>query len=105
MACSECVRPRSGATRDVRLSAKSRFHRNVRNPVAGFRSHCPGAYVGRTEGSELPKRFIVEIPAGLHLGDGTRKTRTDTVPHFVAGTSVECSRFSIKAKVISIQCN
>src|SRR6266851_3865554 len=102
---SECVRPRIVAARDVRLSAESRFQRNVRKPVTGFRSHCPGAYVCGTEGSELPKRFIVEIPAGLHLGDGTRKTRTDTVPHFVAYTPVECSCFSIEAKVVSVQCD
>src|ERR1700688_2092711 len=102
---SECVRPRIVAARDVRLSAESRFQRNVRKTVTGFRSHCPGAYVCGTEGSELPKRFIVEIPSGLHLGDGTRKTRTNTVPHFVADTSVECSCFSIEAKVVSVQCD
>src|SRR5258708_684326 len=101
----ERVRPRIVAARDVRFSAESRFQRNVRKPVTGFRSHCPGAYVCGTEGSELPKRFIVEIPAGLHLGDGTRKTRTDTVPHFVAYTPVECSCFSIEAKVVSVQCD
>src|SRR6202521_1734979 len=102
---SECVRPRIVAARDVRLSAESRFQRNVRKTVTGFRSHCPSAYVCGTEGSELPKRFIVEIPSGLHLGDGTRKTRTNTVPHFVADTSVECSCFSIEAKVVSVQCD
>src|SRR5258706_9279242 len=58
-----------------------------------------------TEGSKLPKRFIVEIPAGVPLGDGTRETRTDAVPHFVAYTPVECSCFSIKAKVVSVQCD
>src|SRR5258705_2397672 len=103
--CAEGVRPRIVAARDVRLSAESRFQRSVRKPVTGFRSHCPGAYACGTEGSELPKRFIVEIPAGLHLGDGTRKTRTDTVPHFVAYTPVECSCFSIEAKVVSVQCD
>src|SRR5713226_2871761 len=102
---TEGVRPRIVAARDIRLSAESRFQRNVREPVAGFRSYCPCAYVCRTEGSELPKRFIVEIPAGLHLGDGTRKTPTDTVPHFVAYTPVECSCFSIEAKVVSVQCD
>src|SRR5712691_3050419 len=71
----------------------------------GFRSHCPGAYVCGTEGSELPKRFIVEIPARFSLGDGARQTRTDTVPHFVAYTPVECSCFSIEAKVVSVQCD
>src|SRR5229473_1098921 len=101
----ERVRPRIVAARDVRFSTESWFQRNVREMVAGFRSHCPGAYVCGTEGSELPKRFIVEIPAGLHLGDGTRKTRTDTVPHFVADTPVECSCFSIEAKVVSVQCD
>src|SRR5216683_2510289 len=103
--CAEGVRPRIVAARDVRLSAESGFQGNVRKPVTGFRSHCPGAYVCRTEGSELPKRFIVEIPAGLHLGDGTRKAPTDTVPHFVAYTPVECSCFSIEAKVVSVQCD
>src|SRR6266403_6314232 len=58
-----------------------------------------------TEGSKLPKRFIVEIPAAVPLGDGTRETRTDAVPHFVAYTPVECSRFSIEAKVVSVQCD
>src|SRR6266705_933210 len=101
----ERVRPRIVAARDVRLNAESRFQRNVRKPVTGFRSNCPGAYVCGTEGSEVPKRCIVEIPAGLPLGDGTRKTRTDTVPHFVAYTSVECSCFSIEAKVVSVQCD
>src|ERR1700688_2254591 len=100
---SECVRPRIVAARDVRLSAESRFQRNARKTVTGFRSHCPGPYVCGTEGSELPKRLIVEIPVGLPLGDGTRKTRTDTVPHFVADTSVECSCFSIKTNVVSVQ--
>src|SRR5882724_6359496 len=102
---AERVLPRIVATRDVRFSAESRFQRNVRKPITGFRSHCPGAYVCGTEASKLPKRFIVEIPAGLHLGDGTRKARTDTVPHFVAITPVECSCFSIKAKVVSVQCD
>src|SRR5258707_13669595 len=58
-----------------------------------------------TEGYKLPKRFIVEIPAGAPLGDGTRKTCTDTVPHLVAYTPVECSCFSIEAKVVSVQCD
>src|SRR5216683_3959801 len=101
----ERVRPRIVAARDVRFSAESRFQRNVRKTVTGLRSHCPGAYVCETEGSELPKRFIVEVPAGLHLGDGTRNTRTDTVPHFVADTSVECSCFSIKTKIVRVQCD
>src|SRR5229473_1898340 len=103
--CSKCVRPRIVAARDIRLSAESRFQRNVREPVAGFRSYCPCAYVCGTEGSELPKRFIVEIPAWLPLGHGTRKTRTDTVPHFVAYTSVERSCFSIEAEVVSVECD
>jgi len=60
----ERVRPRIVAARDVRLNAESRFQRNVRKPVTGFRSHCPGAYVC---GTKVPnaKRFIVEIPAGF----------------------------------------
>src|SRR5712675_1474280 len=103
--CAEGVRPRIVATRGVRLSAESRFQRNVRKPITGFRSHCPGAYVCGTEGPELPKRFIVEIPAALPLGDGTRKTRTDTVPHFMADAPVECSCFSVEAKVVSVQCD
>jgi hypothetical protein len=53
----------------------------------------------------LPKPFRVEIPTGLYLGDGTRKTRTDTVPHFVTDASIECSCFSIEAKVVSVQCD
>src|SRR6266704_2819427 len=101
---AEGVRPRIVAARDVRLSAESRFQRNGRKPVAGFRSQCPGAYGCGPETSELPKRLIVEIPAGVPLGDRTRKTRTDTVPHFVAYTPVECSCFSIEAKVVSVQC-
>src|SRR5712671_6009160 len=103
--CAEGVRPRIVATRDVRLSAESRFQRNVRKPVTGFRSHCPGAYVCGTEVSELPKCFIVEIPAGVPFGNGTRKTRTDTVPYFMADTPVECSCFSVEAKVVSVQCD
>src|SRR5882724_2135555 len=103
--CAEGVRPRIVATRGVRLSAESRFQRNVRKPITGFRSHCPGAYVCGTEGPELPKRFIVEIPAGVPFGDGTRKTRTDTVPHFMADAPVECSCFSVEAKVVSVQCD
>src|SRR6266700_4881340 len=101
----ERVRPRIVAARDVRLGAESRFQRNVRKPVTGFRSDCPGAYVCVPETSELAKRFIVEIPAGVPLCDGTRKTRTDTVPHFVAYTPGECSCFSIEAKVVSVQCD
>src|SRR5260370_378878 len=101
----ERVLPRIVAARDVRLSAESRFERNVREPVTGFRCHCPGAYVCGTEGSELPKRFIVEIPVGVPLGDGMRETRTDAVSHFVAYTPVECSCFSIEAKVVSVQCD
>src|SRR5882672_4629667 len=97
--CAEGVRPRIVSTRDVRLSAESRFQGNGREPVTGFRCHCPGAYICGTEGSELPKRFIVEIPAGVPLGDGTRKTRTDGVAHFLADASVECGCFSIESKV------
>src|SRR5713101_7678775 len=63
----ERVRPRIVAARDVRFSAESWFQRNVRKTVTGFRCHCPGAYICGTEGSELPKRLIVEIPAGLPL--------------------------------------
>src|SRR6266700_2389661 len=102
---AERVLPRIVATRDVRFSAESRFQRNVRKPITGFRSHGPGAYVCGTEASKLPKRFIVEIPARFSLGDRTRKTRTDTVPHFMADTPVEYSCFSIKAKVVSVQCD
>src|SRR5258708_22838351 len=34
-----------------------------------------------------------------------RETRTDAVSHFVAYTPVECSCFSIEAKVVSVQCD
>jgi hypothetical protein len=102
---SERGRPRIVSTRDIRFNAKSRFQRNVWEPVTGFRCHRPGAYVCGAESSELPKPFIVEIPTGLQLGDETRKTRTDTVPHFVTGASIECSCFSIEAKVVSVQCD
>src|SRR6202008_1041931 len=76
---------------------------DVRKPVTGFRSHGPGAYVCGTEGSELPECFIVEIPAGLPLGDGTRNTRAERVPHFVAYAAVERGGFSIEAEVVSVQ--
>ena len=64
------------AARDVRLSAESRFQWNSRKTIASFRGDRPRPNVSGTEGSELPKRFIVEIPAGVPLGDGTRQTRT-----------------------------
>jgi len=102
---SERVRPRIVSTRDIRFNAESRLQRNVRKAVTGFRCHRPGAYVCGAESSELPKPFIVEIPTGLHLGDGTRKTRTDNVPHFATDASLECSCFSIEAKVVSVQCD
>src|ERR1700739_806398 len=100
---AQCVRPRIVAARDVRFSAESRFKRNIWNPVTGFRGRCPGAYVCGTKCSELPKGYIVAIPAGLPLGDGTRKARTNSVPHFVAATSVECGCVSIEAKIVSVQ--
>ena len=42
---------------------------------------------------------------GFPLRDGTRKTRTDSVSHFVTYTPVECGCLSIEAKVVSVQCD
>src|SRR5258706_10759716 len=101
----ESIRPRIVATGDICLGAESWFQRNVREPVTGFRCHSPCPDICGSEGSELPKGFIVEIPARVPLGDGTRKTRADSVPHFVGDTSVECGCFSIEAKRVSVQCD
>src|SRR6266436_9105576 len=99
----ESIRPRIVATGDVCLGAESWFQRNVREPVTGFRCHSPCPDICGSEGSKLPKRFIVEIPTGFRLSDGTRETRTYTVPYLLADASVECGCFSIEAQVVSIQ--
>ena len=100
---TESIRPGIVAAGDVRLGAESRFQRNGWKPVTGFRCYRPCPDICGSEASELPKRFIVEIPARLRLSDGTRETRTDAVPHFVADASVECGCFSVEAKVVGIQ--
>src|SRR6266851_1217197 len=101
--CAEGVRPRIVSARNVRLRAEAWFERDVRKAVTRFGCHGPGVYVCGTEGSELPKRFIVEIPARLALCGRTRKTGTDTVSHFVTNASVEYRFLSIKAKVVGVQ--
>src|SRR4029077_253668 len=101
---TESIRPRIVTTGDVCLGTESRFQRNGRKPIPGLRRHRPCPDICGYESSELPKRFIVEIPARLRLSDGTREPCTDTVSHFMADTSVECSCFSIEAKIISVQC-
>src|SRR5579864_8395859 len=95
---AECIRPRIVATGDVCLGAESWFQRNGREPVTGFRCHSPCPDICGTEAAKLPKRFVVEIPAGLRLSDGTRETRTNGVPYLLPNTSVECGCFSVETK-------
>src|SRR5216684_7937324 len=99
---TESIRPRIVATGDVCLGAESWFQRNGRKSVTCLRCHSPCADICGTEASKLPKRFMVEIPATLRLSDGTRETRTDTVPHLLADASVEYGCSSIEAKIVSI---
>src|ERR1700758_3363122 len=67
---TESIRPRIVATRDVCLGAESWFQWKGRKPVTGFRCHSPCPDICGTEASKLPKRFVVEIPAGFRLSDG-----------------------------------
>src|SRR5216684_1968688 len=100
---TQSIRPRIVATGDVYLGAESWFERNGRKPVTGFRCHSPCPDICGTEAAKLPKCFIVEIPTGFRLSNGTRETDTDAVTHFVGNTSVECGCFSIEAQVVSVQ--
>src|SRR5258708_3087498 len=100
---TESIRPGIVATGDVCLDAESWFQRNGREPVTGFRCHSPCPDICGTEASNLPKCFVIEIPTGFRLSDGTRETRTYTVPNLLADASVECGCFSIEAQVVSIQ--
>src|SRR6266478_1831642 len=100
---TESIRPGIVATGDVCLDAESWFQRNGREPVTGFRCHSPCPDICGSEAAKLPKRFIVEIPTGFRLSDGTRETRTYTVPYLLADASVECGCFSIETQVVSIQ--
>src|SRR5216684_1444872 len=102
---TESIRPRIVATGDVCLGAESWFQRNGRKPVTRFRCHSPCPDICGTEVAKLPECFIIEIPTGFRLSDGTRQTRTDAVTHFVRNASVECGRFSIEAKIVGIQSN
>src|ERR1700733_6142510 len=63
------------SARNVRLCAESRFQRNRGNPIARFRCNGPGTDVCSSEAAKLPKRFIIEIPAGVFAGDGSRYSR------------------------------
>src|SRR5271169_775439 len=100
---TESIRPGIVAAGDVCLGAESWFQRKGREPVTCLRcdSPCPG--ICGTEAAKLPKGFVVEIPTGFRLSDGTRDTRTDAVTHLLADASVECGCFSIETKVVSIQ--
>src|SRR5882757_1589650 len=100
---TESIRPGIVATGDVCLGTESRFQRNGRKSVTCLRCHSPCADICGTEAAKLPKRFVVEIPTGFRLSDGTRETRAEAVPHFLADTSVECGCFSVKAQIVSIQ--
>src|SRR6266478_4901801 len=100
---TESIRPGIVATGDVCLDAESWFQRNGREPVTGFRCHSPCPDICGSEAAKLPKRFVIEIPIGFRLSNGTRETRTDAVPHLLADTSVECGCFSIETQVVSIQ--
>src|SRR5712672_1246724 len=102
---TESIRPGIVATGDVRLGTESRFQRKDRKSITGLRRHSPCADICGSEASELPERFIIEIPTGFRLSDRTRQTRTDAVPYLLANASVECSCFSIEAKIVSIQSN
>jgi hypothetical protein len=101
--CTENIRPRIVAAGDVGLDAESRFQRNGRKPVTGFRRHGPCPDICGTEAAKLPKSFIVEIPSRLRLSDRTGETRTDTATQFVGNTPVKYGCFSVEAKVVSIQ--
>src|ERR1700690_855024 len=96
------IRPRIVATGDVCLGAESRLQRNGRKSVTSFRCNSPCPDICGTEAAKLPKCFIVEIPTGFRLSDGTRETRADAVPHLLADASVECGGFSIEAKIVDI---
>src|SRR6202795_536453 len=97
---TESIRPGIVPARDVYLGAESWFQRNGRKPVTGFRCHSPCPDICGTEASKVPKRFIVEIQTGFRLSNGTRETRTDTVPYLLPATSVEGGGFSVVAKVV-----
>src|SRR6516162_4717301 len=100
---TESIRPRIVAARDICLEAEAWFQRNGWKPVTGFRCYSPRPNICGPEAPELQECFIVEIPTGCRLSDGTRQAPTDTVTHFVGSASVECGFFSIETKVIGVQ--
>src|SRR5690349_12496631 len=80
---TESIRPGVVAAGDVCLGTESRCPWKVREPVTGFRCHSPCPDICGSEAAKLPKCFVVEIPAGFRLSDGSRETRTDAVAHFL----------------------
>jgi hypothetical protein len=99
---SVCV-PAIVAAGDICLGAESWFQRHGRQPVTGFRGGSPCPDICGSEASELPQRFIIEIPARFRLRDGTRQTRADAVTPFVGDAAVECGCLSIETKIVDIQ--
>ena len=89
---SERVCPPVVAARDISLSAEPWFERHVWQPVPGFGGRSPRPNICGSEAAELPQRFIIEIPSGCRLRDGTGDTRADAVSPFVAATAVELRR-------------
>ena len=73
---SESVRAWVVTARNVCLRAESRFERNVQNAITRFRCNGPRVYVCGAKGSELPKGFIVKIPARICFDNRARETAT-----------------------------
>ena len=86
------------ATGDISLGAESWLQRHVRQGVPGFGGGSPRPDICGSEASELPQRFIIEIPSGFRLRDGTGETRADAVSPFVAATAVEFGGLSIECR-------
>src|ERR1700735_3265922 len=74
---AQCVSRWMIPARNVSLCTEARFQRNCGNPIACLRRDSPSTDVGSSEGTELPKCFIIEIPTGMFAGNGSRYSPAD----------------------------
>src|SRR5260370_8025044 len=72
------------AARNIRLDAEARFQRNRRDAVTGFRGDGPCLNIRRAEAAKLPKRFIVQVPPGLFVGNRAGKPRAQRSPALIS---------------------
>src|SRR5712691_752967 len=87
----------------VRLHADPRLQRRRGKAIARIRSKRPRPDTLRTETTELPDPFIVQIPIRLIRRRWTGESRSQRVPCFRRGSAIVCEGFSVQPQVVAIE--